>query len=159
MSTTLPATFAELRTALDYLPVAVRAADNNPGNTTLWAESVRAQRAVIEYADTHLDETEAAAVQAEVGAIARWSIANPHHRDLAIKMSATAKRRVLILTGAIDSYADMTDHEVMIHLDTVVVSGHLSHQGMLFMVRELRRRGTVHEDMFWWLVDRAREEY
>lgn len=60
--------------ALDYLPVAARAAARNPGNDILWAEAVHAQRAVIAYADTRLAEREAAEVQAAVGRIAHHAV-------------------------------------------------------------------------------------
>jgi hypothetical protein len=64
-------TDTEFSAALDYLPVAVRACTRNPGSDILWAEAVRAQRAVIEYADAALTEHVAAEVQALVGTIAR----------------------------------------------------------------------------------------
>lgn len=67
----LIATDTEFAAALDYLPVAIRACTRNPASETLWAEAVRAQRAVIEYADGALTEALAAEVQAMVGTIAR----------------------------------------------------------------------------------------
>lgn len=71
----MPAITADqFTTALDYLPVAIRAAERNPGNDILWAEAVRAQRAIITYADTLLTEPGAASVQAAVGTIARLAV-------------------------------------------------------------------------------------
>lgn len=61
----------DLAAALDYLPVAVRAADRNPDSDILWTEAYRAQCAVIECADAHLPEPLAADVQVTVGRIAR----------------------------------------------------------------------------------------
>jgi hypothetical protein len=58
-----------LTAALDYLPVAVRAADRNPDSEILWLEAYRAQRAVIEYADAQLPEYQAAEAQAAIGGI------------------------------------------------------------------------------------------
>lgn len=60
--------------ALDYLPVAVRAADHNKGNDILWSEAVRAQRTVITYADMLLPEAAAAEVQNQTGHIAHFAI-------------------------------------------------------------------------------------
>jgi hypothetical protein len=67
MKTTTDAAFAA---TLDYLPIAVRAAERNPHDDILWAESIRAQRAVIDYADAQLPEYWAARVQAAVNSIA-----------------------------------------------------------------------------------------
>jgi len=64
----------DLDTALDYLPVAARAAHRNPSSDTLWFEAYHAQRAIIDYADTHLPEPLAADVQVTVGRIARQAV-------------------------------------------------------------------------------------
>jgi hypothetical protein len=100
MLITLPADDTEFAAALTYLPVAVRAADRNPRNDILWAESVRAQRAVIEYADAHMSNTDAAEVQNQVGRIAHFAIvtgATEYGRGPAITYSERAKARVLAL--------------------------------------------------------------
>lgn len=96
-------TDTEFTTALDYLPVAVRAADRNPGNDILWAESVRAQRAVIEYADGALTDALAAEVQNQVGRIAHFAIVNARTQygtGHAFDYSERAKRRI---RGIIDA--------------------------------------------------------
>jgi hypothetical protein len=74
MLTTFPVDDSAFAAALDYLPVAVRAADRNPDSDILWTEAYRAQRAVIDYADAHLPEYQAAGVQAAIGGIARYAV-------------------------------------------------------------------------------------
>ncbi|MEU5157273.1 hypothetical protein [Glycomyces sp. NPDC021274] len=75
----------ELDAALDYLPVAVRAADRNPDSEILWAEAYHAQRAVIEAADERLPEYQSARVQAAVGSIAGLAVLRD---DLAVVAGA-----------------------------------------------------------------------
>lgn len=99
MLTTLPADDTAFAAAVDYLPVAVRAAHSNPGNTTLWAEAYRAQRAVIEYADAHMSADDAAGAQALVGVIAgiaEWSNDYARTHGLAWSEGSKAKLRELL---------------------------------------------------------------
>lgn len=101
MLTTFPADDTAFAAAIDYLPVAVRAAYSNPGNTTLWAEAYRAQRAVIEYADANMGTDDAAGVQALVGVIAgiaEWS--NDYARAHGVAWSEGSKAKILALLAA-----------------------------------------------------------
>jgi hypothetical protein len=98
MLTTLPADDTEFAAAIDYLPVAVRAAHSNPHNVILWAEAVRAQRAVIEYADANMADNDAAGAQALVGVIAgiaEWS--NDYARTHGLEWSEGSKAKILAL--------------------------------------------------------------
>lgn len=98
MLITLPADDTAFAAAIDYLPVAVRAAHNNPGNTILWGEAYRAQRAVIEYADAHMADDDAAGVQALVGVIAgvaEWS--NDYAHTHGVQWSEGSKAKILAL--------------------------------------------------------------
>lgn len=84
------------RQMLDYLPVAVRAEAARPESVTLWAEAIRAQRAIIAAADLDLVERDAAKVQELVNVIAR--LAGETSLDAIIR-AEDAKTRILALTG------------------------------------------------------------
>lgn len=92
---------AEFAVALDYLPVAVRASERNPASDLLWAEAVRAQRAVLDYADAHLSEAAAASVQAEVGTVCAYATIRSQRRyanapaAFVAAFSQAAKARIL----------------------------------------------------------------
>lgn len=91
-----------IRAALDYLPVAVRAAERNPDNETLWFEAVRAQRAVINIGDKLaargvIREVGAAQIQAYVGRIADYATQRPTAHVVAA--SERLKDRIVELTA------------------------------------------------------------
>lgn len=88
------------RAALDYLPVAVRAAERNPDSNILWFEAVRAQRAVINAGDAlavrgALREAGAAQIQAYVGRIADYATQRPTAHVVAA--SERLKDRIMAL--------------------------------------------------------------
>lgn len=83
------------RDMLDYLPVTIRAAERRPDSVILWAEAVRAQRAIIAAADLDLTERLAAKVQELVNTICR--LAGETSIEAIIR-AEDAKTRILALT-------------------------------------------------------------
>jgi hypothetical protein len=88
------------RADLDYLPVAIRAADRKPTSLVLWVEAIRAQRAIIDAADELANrgvirEAGAAQIQAYVGRIADYAVMPA--TAYVVEQSALLKSRVMEL--------------------------------------------------------------
>lgn len=92
-------TRAVTRAALDYLPVALRAAERNPDNDALWAESVRAQRAIIAAADATCSEATAADIQGLVGRLADLAVCTPVYPVLTFEKCERVKGRIMELSA------------------------------------------------------------
>lgn len=86
------------RQALDYLPVAIRAAERAPESATLWAEAIRVQRAVIDAGDATCTEHDAARIQSYVGSLATLATRSPSADTVA--SSERVKARILALASA-----------------------------------------------------------